>query len=79
DRAKKKNFSVGIVLNAVPLPSGGRNGGPRPSFGGGGGGMHMSMGGMRGGGGRRNYNTSGNGPASKEEADWYTFRLVTKK
>ena len=79
DRTKKKNFSVGIVLNAVALPAGGRSGGTRPSFGGGGGGMHMSMGGMRGGGGRRNYNTSGNGPASKEEADWYTFRLVTKK
>jgi len=80
DRSKKKNFSVGIVLNAVANSPGSRsNGGPRPSFGGGGGGMHMSMGGMRGGGGRRNYNTSGNGPASKEEADWYTFRLVTKK
>lgn len=75
-RSARKNFSVGIVLNPVLSP-GGHNRGARPSFGGGGGGMHMSMGGMRGG--RRNYGDSGNSPASKEEADWYTFRLARGK
>ena len=78
-RPKKKNFSVGIVLNTIPGQGGRGNGGPRPSFGGGGGGMHMSMGGGRGmGGGRRGYGSSGNSPASKEEANWYSFRLVAK-
>jgi hypothetical protein len=77
-RPKKKNFSVGIVLNSVPAQGEGRNnGGARPSFGGGGGGMHMSMGGMRGGGSRRNYNPDAS-PASKEETNWYAFRLVQK-
>ena len=77
-RSKKKNFSVGIILNAVQGEGGARNNGNRPSFGGGGGGMHMSMGGMHGGG-RRNYNGSGNNAASKEETSWYKFRLVEKK
>ncbi|HEY4207590.1 MAG TPA: hypothetical protein VGM31_12285 [Puia sp.] len=75
-RSKKKNFSVGIVLNTVE-GQGNRNGGNRPSFGGGGGGMHMSMGGGRGmGGGRRNYGSSGNSPLTKEEDNWYQFRLA---
>ena len=78
-RTKKRNFSVGIILNAVQAWGGNRNGGNRPSFGGGGGGMHMSMGGGRGGGGgRRNYNGSNN-TVSKEETSWYKFRLVEKK
>lgn len=78
-RSKKKNFSVGIALNSVPAQGASRNnGGARPSFGGGGGGMHMSMGGMRGGGSRRNYNADSS-PASKEDASWYSFRLVEKK
>lgn len=78
-RSKKKNFSVGIVLNTVQDIGGGRNGGNRPSFGGGGGGMHMSMGGGRGmGGGRRNYGSSGNSPLTKEEDNWYQFRLVAQ-
>ncbi|HEX9510342.1 MAG TPA: hypothetical protein VF939_07655 [Puia sp.] len=76
-RSKKKNFSVGIVLNAVSGQGESRsNGGSRPTFGGGGGGMHMSMGGMHGS--HRNYNADGNSPASKEEAIWYPFRLVQK-
>jgi hypothetical protein len=77
-RSKKKNFSVGIVLNTIPGQEGRSNGGPRRSFGGGGGGMHMSMGGGRGmGGGHRNYGSSNN-QGQKEETNWYAFRLVNK-
>lgn len=75
-KAAKKNFSVGIVLDAVAGPGGGGGGGMRP----GGFGMRgMGMGGMRGGGmgggGGRRY---GGQTAQKEDATWYQFRLATK-
>jgi hypothetical protein len=73
-RAAQKNFSVGIVLNAVPAQGGRGGGGGRPGFGGMRGGMMGGMrGGMMGGGGRGG---SGRGEATKEEADWYQFRLA---
>lgn len=75
-KAAKKNFSVGIVLDAV-AGAGGGGGGMRP----GGFGMRgMGMGGMRGGGmgggGGRRY--GGGQTAQKEDATWYQFRLATK-
>jgi hypothetical protein len=74
-KASKKNFSVGVVLDAVAGASGGGGGG-RP---GGSGGMRgMGMRGMGGGGmgGGRRY--GGGQQAQKEDANWYEFRLVTK-
>ena len=76
-KAAKKNFSVGVVLDAVAGTGGGTGGGGgmRP----GGFGMRgMGMGGMRGGGmgggGRR-----GGGQAPQpEDATWYTFRPAVK-
>jgi hypothetical protein len=80
-KAGKKNFSVGIVLNAVPGMSGGGGGG-HPNGGGGMRGMGGGMGGMRVGlGGGRRRGTSGGGGGSqghKEESDWYVFRLPLK-
>ena len=75
-RSDRTNFSVGIILNAVPGQGGGNGGGgPRPSFGGGG----MRMGGMRGGmGGGRRYGSSGNSQGAKEEENWYQFGLTAK-
>jgi hypothetical protein len=76
-KAAKKNFSVGVVLDAV-AGSGGGGGGGRP---GGFGGMRgmgmrgMGGGGMGGGGGRR---SGGGQQAQKEDDNWYPFRLVTK-
>ena len=74
-RAAKKNFSVGVVIDATPgMGGGGGGGGMRP----GGFGMRgMGMGGMRGGmGGGRRY--GGGQSAQKEDANWYEFRLATK-
>jgi hypothetical protein len=76
-RSERTNFSIGIVLNAVPGQDGGNGGGPRPSMGG----MRgMGMGGMRGGGmgGGRRYGSSNNSPGAKEEDNWYQFRLASK-
>ena len=76
-KAAKKNFSVGVVMDAVA--GSGSGGGGRP--GGGFGGMRgmgmrgMGGGGMGGGGGRRN---GGGQQAQKEDANWYEFRLATK-
>jgi hypothetical protein len=76
-KAAKKNFSVGVVLDAVAgSGGGGGGGGMRP----GGFGMRgMGMGGMRGGGmgggGGRRY---GGQSAQKEDATWYQFRLAAK-
>ncbi len=72
-RSERSNFSVGIVLNAVPAQGGG--GGGRPGMGMRGMGMGMMRGGM-GGGGRR-YGSSGS-PSAKEEDNWYQFRLAAK-
>ena len=74
-KAAKKNFSVGIVLDAV-AGTGGGGGGGRP----GGFGMRgMGMGGMRGGGmGGGGHRNGGGQPAQKEDATWYQFRLATK-
>jgi hypothetical protein len=75
-KAAKKNFSVGVVLDAVAGSGGGGAGRP-----GGFGGMRgmgmrgMGGGGMGGGGGRR---YGGGQPAQKEDANWYPFRLATK-
>ena len=79
-KAAGKNFSVGVVLNAVPAQGGG-NGGGRGGYGGGGmrgmgGGMMGGMGGMRGGGGRGGYGSSGRSAGAKEEDNWYAFRLA---
>jgi hypothetical protein len=72
-KASKKNFSVGVVLDAVAGSGGGGGGGGRP---GGFGGMRgMGMRGMGGGGGRR---YGGGQQAQKEDANWYEFRLATK-
>lgn len=74
-KTARKNFSVGVVLDAV-TGSGGGGGGARP----GGFGMRgMGMGGMRGGGmggGGRRY--GGGQPAQKEDANWYKFQLASK-
>jgi hypothetical protein len=78
-KAGKKNFSVGIVLNATPAMGGGGGGG-RPN-GGGMRGMGGGMGGMRVGlGGGRRYGGGGSGSSQgqKEESDWYVFRLASK-
>jgi hypothetical protein len=72
-RAAKKNFSVGVVLDAVAGTGGGGGGGMRP----GGFGMR-GMGGMRGGGGGGGRRYGGGQPAQKEDANWYQFRLATK-
>ncbi|HXB91362.1 MAG TPA: hypothetical protein VNU72_03700, partial [Puia sp.] len=74
-RSERSNFSVGIVLNAVPAQGGGGGGGGRPGMGMRGMGMGMMRGGMGGGGHR--YGPSGN-PAVKEEDNWYQFRLAAK-
>lgn len=77
-QASKKNFSVGIVLNAIPGTGGG--GGAYGSHPGGMGGMRGmgGMSGMRGGmGGGRQYGGGGS-QGQKEDADWYTFRLALK-
>ena len=75
-KAAKKNFSVGVVLDAV-AGRGGGGGGARPG-GFGMRGMGMGMGGMRGGGmgGGRRY--GGGQQAQSADATWYTFRLATK-
>ena len=76
-KAAKKNFSVGIVLDAVAGTGGGGGGGGRPgSFGMRG--MGMGMGGMRGGGMGGGHRNGGGQPAQKEDATWYQFRLATK-
>jgi hypothetical protein len=76
--AAKKNFSVGIVLDAVAGTGGGGGGGGRPG-GFGMRGMGMGMGGMRGGGmGGGGHRYGGGQPAQKEDASWYRFRLATK-
>lgn len=77
-----RNFSLGVVLNAVISQGTGYNNSPRPSFGGmrgmgmGGG---MMGGGMRGGygGGGRNGNAQRQ-QGEKEEDTWYTFRFSYK-
>ena len=75
-KAAKKNFSVGVVLDAVE-GTGGGGGGGRP--GGMGMGMRgMGMGGMRGGGMGGGGHRYGGQPAQKEDATWYQFRLATK-
>lgn len=74
-RSDLKNFSVGIVLNAV-LGQGGGNNSSRPSFGG----MRgMGMRGMGGGGGRGGNYGSQRSAGAKEEDNWYQFRLVAGK
>ncbi len=85
-RASKKNFSVGIVLNAVSGTGGGGGAygsSPSPGGMGGMGGMRGmgGMSGMRGGmGGGRRYNGGGGGSqGQKEDADWYAFRLAVNK
>jgi hypothetical protein len=72
-KASKRNFSVGVVLDAGAGAGG--SGGGRP---GGFGGMRgMGMRGMGGGmGGGRRY--GGGQQAQKEDANWYEFRLTTK-
>jgi hypothetical protein len=85
----KKNFSVGIVLNAAQGE--GRAGysedGAQPSRGGGMrgggmGGMRGGMGGRMGGGGgmsrARQGGAGGGGQGIKEDASWYSFRLAVK-
>ena len=72
-KTAKKNFSVGVFIDATPGMGGG-GGGPRPGMGMRG--MGMGMRGMGGGGGRR-YG-GGGGQGQKEDANWYTFRLVSK-
>jgi hypothetical protein len=42
-------------------------------------GMGMGMRGMGGGGGRGNYGSSQRSTGSKEEENWYQFRLVAGK
>ena len=74
-KASKKNFSVGVVMDAVAGASGGGGGGRPGGFGG----MRgMGMRGMGGGGmgGGRRY--GGGQQAQKEDANWYAFRLATK-
>lgn len=74
-KASKKNFSVGVVMDAV-AGSGGGGGRPGGGFGGMRGmGMRGMGGGGMGGGGRR---YGGGQQAQKEDANWYPFRLVTK-
>lgn len=78
-RASKKDFSVGIVLNAIPgTGAGGGSIGPRPSGGGmrGTGGGGMRSGGGTGGG--RGYGGGAGSSGQREDADWYTFRLAVK-
>jgi hypothetical protein len=70
--AQKKNFTVGVFIDATPGTGGG--GGGRP---GGFGGMRgMGMRGMGGGGGGGRY--GGGTPGQKEDANWYEFRLAVK-
>jgi hypothetical protein len=71
-KAAKRNFSVGVFIDATPAMGG--NGGPRPGMGMGMRGMGM---GMRGMGGGRRYG-GGGGQGQKEDANWYTFRLASK-
>jgi hypothetical protein len=66
-----KNFSVGIVVNALHHSANPNNGYRTHS-------SHGGMGGMHGMGGTRNYG-AGSNTASKPEEDWYQFRLVYKK
>jgi hypothetical protein len=78
-KAAKKNFSVGVFIDATPGMGGG--GGPRPGMGmhGMGMGMHgmgMGMHGMGPGGSHRYGNGSSQG--QKEDANWYVFRLNTE-
>ncbi|HUB62788.1 MAG TPA: hypothetical protein VL978_18870 [Puia sp.] len=73
-RNPKKPFSVGVVLNAPSGRSVARN---QHHYGGRGmnvNGIHM--GGSGGGGSRRNYNTDGDNPPIREDANWYQFRLA---
>lgn len=89
EKALKKNFSVGIVVNQLPGKRGGpgegqgqRRGGGMPgvSFGGGmgmgsmGGGMGMGMG-IGLGGGRGGMGGGRSGAQVPEDATWTTFRL----
>lgn len=73
-----KDFSVGIVIGALPGEQRQRQGGGgmRPHMG-------MGMGGMRGGfGGGGGYGGGNRGgqptQASQNESDWYTFRFADK-
>jgi hypothetical protein len=78
-KAAKRNFSVGVVLDAVSGSGGGGGGGRPGGFGGmrGMGMRGMGGGGMGGGGGGgRRY--GGGQQAQKEDDNWYPFRLVTK-
>jgi hypothetical protein len=75
-KAAKKNFSVGVVMDAVAGSGGGGSGGRPGGFGGMRGmGMRGMGGGGMGGGGRR---YGGGQQAQKEDANWYAFRLATK-
>ena len=80
-KTASKNFSVGVVINAITSTSRNTSNNYRPSYGG----MHgmhaggMYGGGMGGGGYRRNNNPSANNAGSKEDANWYQFRLAYKK
>jgi hypothetical protein len=68
--APKKNFSVGVFMDATP----GSGGGGRSAFPG----MRgMGMRGMGGGGGR--YGGGGGTAGQKEDANWYEFRLALNK
>jgi hypothetical protein len=71
-RVAKKNFSVGVFIDATPGTSGGAGGGgPRPGMG-----MRgMGMRGMGMGGGRR----YGGSPGQKEDANWYVFQLASRQ
>jgi hypothetical protein len=67
-----KNFSVGIIVDAMANAPANNTNRARSPYGGGG---HMG-GGMHGGG--RNYGSGNNAPPKPEE-NWYTFRLIYKK
>ena len=70
-KAAKKNFSVGVFIDATPATGGG-GGGSRPGMG-----MGMRGMGMRGMGGGRRYG-GGGGQGQKEDSNWYIFRLASK-
>jgi hypothetical protein len=76
-KAAKKNFSVGVFLDATPAMGGG-GGGARPGMGMRGMGMR-GVGGIGGmGGGRRYGGGGGGGQEQKEDANWYVFRMAIK-
>lgn len=80
-KTMKKDFSVGIVIGAMPGEQRQRQGGggngfrPRRGMGMGMGGMGMGMGMRGGGGGGRGRQTS---QPSQNESNWYTFRFADK-